>query len=173
MRIGRWVEVYWAGEGEWYLGRIVGQRRRSGRPEIKVAYADGETMYEALRDGPFDGDGEPPAVADGEPEHWRWAAVPPVRKVAIDVDGLVERAVPIRPTGKPRARDRYASATTAREYVSLGGSPADLKSDLVNGFFVEDAPVTAPAASAPRGPGRLTRRRASDEDAQLTDAIQR
>ena len=101
-RVGRWVEVYWAGDGEWFLGRVAGQRTRSGRLELKVAYADGETMYEALRDEPFDGDGEPPAVADGEPEHWRWAAVPPVRKVAIDVDGLVERAVPIRPTGKPR-----------------------------------------------------------------------
>ena len=106
------------------------------------AYADGETTYEALRDVPFDGDGDPPAVADGEPRHWRRAEVPPVRKVVIDVDGLVERDVPIRRTGKPmRHHPRYASATTAREYVSLGGSTADLKYDLVNGFFVEDAPA--------------------------------
>ena len=143
-RASSWVEVYWAGEGEWFLGRIVGQRRRSGCHETKVAYADGETIYQALRSDPFDGDGEPPAVADGEPEPWRRAPVPPVRKVAIDVDGLVERAVPIRPTGKPRARDRYASATTAREYVSLGGSTADLKYDLVNGFFLSLIHISEP-----------------------------
>ncbi len=25
-RIGRWVEVYWAGDGEWFLGRVAGER---------------------------------------------------------------------------------------------------------------------------------------------------
>ena len=144
--ISDWVEVYWAGEGEWYLGRLVGMRRQSGRSELKVAYADGDTIYESLHDVPFDGDGDPPNVADGEPRHWRWAEVPAVRKVVIDVDGLVERDIPIRWTGKPRAQSRYESATTAREYMSLGGSLADLKYDLVNGFFVEDAPVNAHAS---------------------------
>ena len=158
-RIGHWVEVYWAENGEWFLARIVGQRRQSGRHELKVAYADGETTYEALRDVPFDGDGDPPAVADGEPRHWRRAEVPPVRKVVIDVDGLVERDVPIRRTGKPmRHHSRYASATTAREYVSLGGSNADLKYDLVNGFFVEDATPPPPRVIVTRTPLPVAKR---------------
>lgn len=41
--------------------------------------------------------------------------------------------------------------STAHEYVSIGGSTADLKYDLVNGFVVEDAPVprAAPARLRP------------------------
>ena len=30
---GRWVEVYWAGDAKWYLGRVV--REREG--ELKIA----------------------------------------------------------------------------------------------------------------------------------------
>ena len=33
-RVGRWVEVYWAGDGEWFLGRVAGQREG----KLKIAY---------------------------------------------------------------------------------------------------------------------------------------
>ena len=39
-RVGRWVEVYWADDGAWYLGRVADQRTRSGRLEFKIAYTD-------------------------------------------------------------------------------------------------------------------------------------
>ena len=32
-RVSRWVEVYWAGDAKWYLGRVV--REREG--ELKIA----------------------------------------------------------------------------------------------------------------------------------------
>ena len=38
-RIGRWVEVYWAGDAAWYLGRVASQR--NGRFKIAYARRDG------------------------------------------------------------------------------------------------------------------------------------
>lgn len=77
-RIGAWIEVYWAGDDDWYLGRIAGQRTvASGGVEFQVAYADGETIYHALQNKPFAGDSTPPAGANGDPEQFRFAAAPP------------------------------------------------------------------------------------------------
>ena len=56
------VEVYWAGDGEWFLGRVAGQREG----KLKIAYTDGEALYQVLQDEPFAGDGDC-APADGEP----------------------------------------------------------------------------------------------------------
>ena len=72
-RVARWVEVYWAGDGEWFLGRVAGQREG----KLRIAYTDGEELYQVLQDEPFAGDGDPPAPADGEPEPWRYAEAPP------------------------------------------------------------------------------------------------
>ena len=70
-RIGRWVEVYWAGDAAWYLGRVASQR--NGR--FKIAYADGETVSQALMDEAFEGE-TPPPQPDGAPEPWRFAEAP-------------------------------------------------------------------------------------------------
>ena len=40
-RIGRWVEVYWAGGGEWFLGRVAGQREVVERRSARVAVMTG------------------------------------------------------------------------------------------------------------------------------------
>ena len=34
---GRWVEVYWAGKRQWYLGKIETERDA----KLKIAYTDG------------------------------------------------------------------------------------------------------------------------------------
>ena len=31
--VGSWVEVYWAGDAKWFLGRVVGEREG----ELKIA----------------------------------------------------------------------------------------------------------------------------------------
>ena len=64
---------------------------------------------------------------------------PVVRPALVDVDDLLERDVRIQRTSKPRqARfERCTSATSAREYLRLGGQKKDLRYDVSNGFFVE------------------------------------
>ena len=77
-RVGRWVEVYWAGDSMWFLGHVDRQRTRSGRLQFKVAYTDGEAHHHVLQDEPFAGDGAPPEIGDCEPEPWRFfAGTPP------------------------------------------------------------------------------------------------
>ena len=64
---------------------------------------------------------------------------PVVRPALVDVDDLLERDVRIQRTSKPRqARfERCTGATSAREYLRLGGQKKDLRYDVSNGFFVE------------------------------------
>ena len=77
-RIGRWIEVYWAGDGEWFLGRVAGQKIMiGGAVQLLVKYDDGEEYYEALQDEPYAGAGAPPD--DGV---WYFRFVEP-RKVVV------------------------------------------------------------------------------------------
>jgi len=69
----RWVEVYWAGDAKWFLGRVVGKREG----ELKIAYTDGETHSHVMQDEPFAGAGAPPEIDDCAPEPWRFAEAPP------------------------------------------------------------------------------------------------
>jgi len=69
----RWVEVYWAGDAKWFLGRVVGEREG----ELKIAYTDGETHSHVMQDEPFAGAGAPPEIDDCAPEPWRFAEAPP------------------------------------------------------------------------------------------------
>ena len=68
-RVGRWVEVYWPGDGRWYRGRVTGQRDN----ELRVFYDDGEACFHAFCDEPFVGDGAPPFAPVDAPQHWRYA----------------------------------------------------------------------------------------------------
>ena len=68
---------------------------------------------------------------------------------------LIERAAPIAvrqenpKKGKSAERyELYKRATTAREYVALGGTKADLKYDIQRGWVTVLAPPPAPAAPA-------------------------
>ena len=64
-RIGRWIEVYWAGDKVWYKGRVVGRKIVNGAVQLSVKYVDGEQHDEALQDEPFAGDGVPPDERPG------------------------------------------------------------------------------------------------------------
>ena len=77
-RIGQWVEVYWASEGAWYLGRVDSTRYSDGAGaiELRVDYTDDETHYQVFQDDAFAGAGDPPAQPDGAPERWRFATGP-------------------------------------------------------------------------------------------------
>ena len=81
-RVGRWVEVYWAGDGEWYRGRVKSQRTRSGRLVFKIADADGETIAHALQDEACAGD-VPPLLPDGAPEPWRFVDAEPPEPLGV------------------------------------------------------------------------------------------
>jgi hypothetical protein len=60
VRIGRWVEVYWAGDGEWFLGRVARQKIMiGGAVQLLVKYHDGATHWESLRDEPYAGASAP------------------------------------------------------------------------------------------------------------------
>jgi hypothetical protein len=72
-RTGDWLEVFWDGEDEWYLGRVDGQRTLSGRLELKIAYTDEQTIWEPLQDDAFVGDDAPPPQPDDAPLPWRFA----------------------------------------------------------------------------------------------------
>ena len=74
MRLGRWIEVFWAGDRAWYLGFVVGQKIINGAIQLSVKYVDGEQHDEALQDEPFAGDGVPPD--DRKPWYWRFAKQP-------------------------------------------------------------------------------------------------
>jgi len=72
-----------------------------------------------------------------------------------DARTLVERAAPIRvrqdnpKKGASALRyAKYMAATTAKEYIALGGSRADLKNDINKGFVKVLVPAVAPAAAA-------------------------
>jgi len=60
----------------------------------------------------------------------------PLPSLAEDVSSLIARDAPIQRTCKHRAPryERYTTATTAREYLSMGGAKKDLKYDLDSGF---------------------------------------
>ena len=73
--LGRWIEVYWAGDKVWYLGRVVSKKTIiGGSVQLSVKYDDGDEYDEALQDEPFDGDGVPPD--DRKPWYWRFAKPP-------------------------------------------------------------------------------------------------
>ena len=73
--LGRWIEVYWAGDKVWYKGRVVGQKIViGGAVQLSVKYVDGEQHDEELQDEPFAGDGVPPD--DRKPWYWRFAKQP-------------------------------------------------------------------------------------------------
>ena len=101
--LGRWIEVYWAGDKVWYLGRVVSKKTIiGGSVQLSVKYDDGDEYDEALQDEPFDGDGVPPD--DRKPWYWRFAEPPSSKKRSLpdtshlcdakkqktDVDGEVE-----------------------------------------------------------------------------------
>ena len=72
---------------------------------------------------------------------------------------LIERAAPISvrqenpKKGKSAERyELYKRATTAREYVALGGTKADLKYDIQRGWVTVLAPVVAEGAGARAAP---------------------
>ena len=70
--LGRWIEVYWAGDKVWYKGRVVGQKIViGGAVQLSVKYVDGEQHDEELQDEPFAGEGVPPD--DRKPWYWRFA----------------------------------------------------------------------------------------------------
>ena len=65
-RVGRLIEVYWAGDKVWYKGRVVGQKITiGGAIKLSVKYVDGEQHDEELQDEPFAGDGVPPDERPG------------------------------------------------------------------------------------------------------------
>ena len=70
-RVGRWIEVYWAGDKVWYKGYVVGRKIINGAVQLSVTYIDGDLYDEALQDEPFAGDGVPPD--DRKPWYWRFA----------------------------------------------------------------------------------------------------
>jgi len=72
--LGRWIEVYWAGDKVWYKGRVVGRKIINGAVQLSVKYVDGEQHDEALQDEPFAGGGDPPD--DRKPWYWRFAKPP-------------------------------------------------------------------------------------------------
>lgn len=90
------------------------------------------------------------------------------------VDSLIARNAPIARTRKKRNPlfERHTTATTASEYLKMGGERKDLKYDIQQGFvMVKDrAPVRTeweatvprsplPAAAAPAAPGESPRKR--------------
>jgi hypothetical protein len=124
--------------------------------ERKPSRADRLKRRAALprHDGPisFDDRG-----SDGETKkRKRPRPSPQTRDAAL----LVERAAPIAvrqenpKKGKSAERyELYKAATTAREYVALGGTKADLKYDIQRGWVTVLAPpVTAEGAPAPAAP---------------------
>ena len=74
--LGRWIEVYWAGDKVWYKGCVVGKKTIIGGSVqlISVKYVDGEQHDEELQDEPFAGEGVPPD--DRKPWYWRFAKQP-------------------------------------------------------------------------------------------------
>ena len=74
--LGRWIEVYWAGDKVWYKGCVVGKKTIIGGSVqlISVKYVDGEQHDEELQNEPFAGDGVPPD--DRKPWYWRFAKQP-------------------------------------------------------------------------------------------------
>jgi len=73
-RVGRLIEVYWAGDKVWYKGRVVGRKIVNSAVQLSVKYVDGEQHDEALQDEPFAGEGVPPD--DRKPWYWRFAEAP-------------------------------------------------------------------------------------------------
>ena len=136
-RVGRWVEVYWAGDGEWFLGRVAGQREG----KLKIAYTDGEALYQVLQDEPFSGDGDPPAPADGEPEHFRFAEAPP------------PPPPPPPPAPKPKAAPTDSSKLAKHDVIAVRGERATVLGKRVlleDSSSDDDAPPPAPAPARGR-----------------------
>ena len=145
--------------------------------ERKPSRADRLKRRAALprHDGPvsFDDRG-----SDGETKkRKRPRPSPQTRDAAL----LIERAAPISvrqenpKKGKSAERyELYKRATTAREYVALGGTKADLKYDIQRGWVTvlappvvaEGAPTPAPAAEAGGSPGSSA---SSDSAPRSTD----
>ena len=101
--LGRWIEVYWAGDKVWYLGRVVSKKTIiGGSVQLSVKYDDGDEYDEELQNEPFAGEGVPPD--DRKPWYWRFAEPPSSKKRSLpdtshlcdakkqktDVDGEVE-----------------------------------------------------------------------------------
>ena len=98
--VGRWVQVFWAGAGKWYLGKIEAERDA----KLKIAYTDGETHYQILQEEPFRAGADVPCDSgDGEP--WR----PPKKRAKTTT------AAPERRSRQRCCRRRAKTAsTTAR-----------------------------------------------------------
>mgnify|MGYP001325497731 CR=1 FL=1 len=82
-----------------------------------------------------------------------------------DARSLIERAAPIsvRQDNPKKGASalryaKYMAATTAKEYIDLGGSRADLKHDINKGFVKVLVPAAVPAARAAACDGRVPRR---------------
>ena len=73
-RVGRLIEVYWAGDKVWYKGRVVGQKLVNDAVQLSVKYDDGDEHDEDLQVEPFAGEGVPPD--DRKPWYWRFAKPP-------------------------------------------------------------------------------------------------
>ena len=74
-----WVEVYWPEDRKWHPGRI--KTRMMGMDgfvsEVEVAYTDGETRWESLRDEPFCS-GPPQGAGGAKPIRFAEPPSPPV-----------------------------------------------------------------------------------------------
>ena len=143
--------------------------------ERKPSRADRLKRRAALprHDGPvsFDDRG-----SDGETKkRKRPRPSPQTRDAAL----LIERAAPIAvrqenpKKGKSAERyELYKRATTAREYVALGGTKADLKYDIQRGWVTVLAPPPAPAEPAPAEAGGSPGSSASSDSApRSTDPV--
>ena len=79
---------------------------------------------------------------------------------------MIDRAAPIHvQQNNPKSgasAERYAkyrAATTAKEFIDLGGKRADLKNDIVKGYVtVIDATAPAPAPAEPGDAAAADRR---------------
>ena len=147
-RVSRWAEVYWAGDGEWFLDRVAGQRAGAGGLELRVAYTDGETVYQALRDEPFSGDGAPPAPADGESKHFRFAEAPP--------------PPPRAPKAKSTPTD--LAKLVKHDVIDVDGERATVLGKRV---FLDDS---SGDGAAPAGRGRRERRKPDAFAAEVSSA---
>ena len=93
---GRWVEVYWAGEAQWYLGKIEAERDA----KLKIAYTDGETHYQILQETPLRAGADVPCDSgDGEP--WRPAEAAPPKKRAKTTTAAPGRRARTTDSAKP------------------------------------------------------------------------
>ena len=104
--------------GSGLLGRrraVPRARRRPTRGQAQDRHTDGETHHLALQDEPFSGDGNPPAPADGEPEHFRR----PAAAARGTTGSETTRTVPENPARGARPRAAPGRPPSLRAVVEL------------------------------------------------------